>query len=60
MTRPLPTYLDHSIEVVITELREVLAVVGAVQVALQQLAVEVQPRCGHEPRHWRAASVVGE
>lgn len=60
MTRLLPTYLDHSIEVVITELREVLAVVGAVQVALQQLAVEVQPRGSHEPRHWRAASVVGE
>lgn len=56
----METDLNHRVQVVIAELREVLAVVGAVQVALQQLAVEVQPRRRHEPRHGRAARVVGQ
>lgn len=53
-------HLDDGVEVVVAELREVLAVRGAVQVALQQLAVEVEPGRGHEPRHGRAARVVGQ
>ncbi|KAG6446440.1 hypothetical protein O3G_MSEX004418, partial [Manduca sexta] len=53
-------HFDNSVKVIVAELRQVLAVIGAMQIALQKLAVKVEPGSGNEPGHGRAARVVGE
>lgn len=52
--------LGHLVDLAPAHLDEALGLGGPQELLVEQLAVKVQPRAAHEPRHGRSARVVGK